>query len=86
MPSIFSLASVALDWLNENNVEGQDDSMYADMMRRMQKKDVEHAREEKKKTLKQQADGETSGLSIDLEELERIRKRQAGVQVTVEVS
>jgi hypothetical protein len=32
------------DWLRDNNVEGQDGSMYADMLRRMQLKEVETRR------------------------------------------
>lgn len=39
--SIFVVAEAVKEWLVDNNVEGQDGSMYAEMMRRMQQKQVE---------------------------------------------
>lgn len=54
------------------------------MMRRMQKKDVEEKKEIQRAAIKAFADSERSETQVDLEEQERIRKRQAGVQVTVE--
>eukprot|EP01037_Dinobryon_pediforme_P020436 gene20436-21060_t len=52
MPSIYSVAEAVKEWLTDNNIPGQDGSMYSE--------------------------------EVDLAELERIRKRQAGTQVTVE--
>lgn len=54
------------------------------MMRRMLKKDVEEKKEIQKAAIKAFADSERHDDQVDLEEQERIRKRQAGVQVTVE--
>lgn len=42
MPCIFVIAEAVKEWLQDNNVAGQDGSMYADMIRRMQQKDVEN--------------------------------------------
>jgi hypothetical protein len=57
----------------------------ADMMRRMQRQDVEDKKEQVKAAIKAAADSESKNkMQIDPEELERIRRRQAGVQVTVE--
>jgi hypothetical protein len=33
IPSIFTIAEAAREWLRDNNVAGQDGSMYADMVR-----------------------------------------------------
>jgi Flp pilus assembly protein TadB len=59
--------------------------MYAEMMRRMQQKDVEKKKIEVKKAIVQQADAEKNAtVGPDLEEEERIRKRQAGTAMSVE--
>jgi hypothetical protein len=34
MPSVFTIAEAAREWLRDNNVAGQDGSMYADMVGR----------------------------------------------------
>ncbi len=53
------------------------------MMRRMQRKDVEEKKITQRAAIKAAADSEQRDKAqIDPEELERIRKRQAGVQVT----
>ena len=58
-------------------------SLSADMMRRMQRKDVEEKKITQRAAIKAAADSEQRDKAqIDPEELERIRKRQAGVQVT----
>ena len=54
------------------------------MMRRMQKKDIQEKKIIEKAAIKAAADNETRSAQIDLEELERIRKRQAGEAVTLE--
>lgn len=83
-PAIFSITEVVKDWLLDNNVAGQDGSMYADMMRKQQQKEME---------AKKKADKAASSLAAELEnrkdiedpaEVERIRKRQAGHPVTLE--
>jgi hypothetical protein len=42
----------------DNNIAGQDGSMYADMMRRMQQKDVEKKKKEVKAAIALAADSE----------------------------
>lgn len=86
MPSIFVVAEAIKEWLVDNNVEGQDGSMYAEMMRRMQSKDVETKKKVEKAAIVAAAESELKVKSeaIDAEEEERLRKRQAGTQVTVE--
>lgn len=79
--------------------------MYAEMMRRMQQKDIEKKKKKEKAAIVSAADSEVItncatlccadfvysccsqrvGTSMDPEEEERIRKRQAGHPVTVEV-
>ena len=48
------------------------------MMRRMTQQDVQKKRVEQKAALKAQADSEYAIEEIDPEELERVRRRQAG--------
>ena len=88
-PSVFTIAEGVKDWLINNNVPGQDGSMYADMMRRMQQKETEV----KKKIVKEELiksnmlannSDENSEVAIDKEELERLRKRALGTLVTPE--
>lgn len=56
-----------------------------DMLRRMQRKDVEEKKEHVRAAIKAAADTERQNKEqVDPEELERTRRRQAGVQVTVE--
>lgn len=85
MPSIYTIAEVVREWLIDNNVAGQDGSMYADMMRRMQQKDIEKKKKEEKAAIISAADSEKMSSEVDPEEEERMRKRQAGHAVTVEV-
>ncbi|CAE7649378.1 unnamed protein product, partial [Symbiodinium microadriaticum] len=85
MPSIYTIVEAAREWLVDNNVEGQDGSMYAEMMRRMQQKDVEKKKQREKAAVISAADSEKVGSALDPEEEERIRKRQAGHPVTMEV-
>jgi len=84
MPMVYVLAELVREWLIDNNIPGQDGSMYAEMTRRMQQGDVEKRKEEEKAINKQLADSEMAELEIDPEEQERVRKRQAGIAVTVE--
>ena len=84
---IFMIAEALKDWLLDNNIAGQDGSMYAEMMKRMQLKDVKLKKEEEKAAHLAYADAEqflTRDKQTDPEEEERLRKRQAGTQVTVE--
>mmetsp|Transcript_17336 Transcript_17336/g.18075 ORF Transcript_17336/g.18075 Transcript_17336/m.18075 type:complete len:318 (+) Transcript_17336:49-1002(+) len=85
-PSIYTITEAVREWLVDNNVAGQDGSMYSDMMRRMQQKDVEKKKKEVKAAIALAADSEKSShvVEADPEELERIRKRQAGHPVTAE--
>ena len=85
MPSIFATAEAIREWLVENNVEGQDGSMYAEMMRKQSQKDVDEKRKEKKAAIARAADKENEVVEVDPVELEIIRKRQAGTPVTLEV-
>jgi hypothetical protein len=83
-PSIFVIAEAIKDWLMDNNNPGQDGSMYAEMMRRVQQKDTVEKKKEVKAAISAQADYEMRAEIIDPEETERIRKRQAGTHVTLE--
>lgn len=84
MPSIFVIAEAIKEWLADNNKPGQDGSMYAEMMRRMQAKDAVEKKKQDKAAIGAAADSEMKADIIDPEEQERIRKRQAGTQVTLE--
>lgn len=85
MPCIFSVAEGVKEWLVDNNVAGQDGSMYAEMMRKMQMKDVEAKKSTEKAAIIAAADSELkSSRAMDPEEEERLRRRQAGTQVTLE--
>lgn len=85
-PSIFSITEVVKEWLLENNIPGQDGSMYADMMRKQQQKDIENKRKQDKMASYLAADLESKKDidNITPEEMERIRKRQAGHPCTLE--
>jgi hypothetical protein len=89
-PSIFIVAEAVKDWLVANNIAGQDGSMYAQMMLRMQNKEIE---EKRKVSVKEDASKLSYALpggdyddelAIDKEEQERLRKRQAGNAVNPE--
>ena len=54
------------------------------MMRRMQKHEIQEKKAVEKAAIKAAADNESKTEEVDLEELERIRRRQAGHPVTVE--
>lgn len=54
------------------------------MMRRMQQKDLQQKKQTEKQAIKALADSEFQEDSVDPAELERIRKRQEGVAVTLE--
>lgn len=86
MPCIFTVAEAVREWLQANNLQGLDGSMYSDMMRRMQQKEVEKKNQSERAAIKLAADTEkrAGDPQIDEAELERIRKRQAGTQVTME--
>ncbi len=49
---------VSQEWLQDNNVPGQDGSMYADMIRRMQQKEVETKKKVEKAAILAAADAE----------------------------
>ena len=83
-PSVFSACEALKEWLADNNVPGQDDSMYAQMMRREQQKGLEAIKSSKRAELSKAADNEGKGESIDPEELARIRKRQEQGTVTAD--
>lgn len=68
----------------DNNNAGQDGSMYAEMMRRVQQKDAVEKKKVDKAAISAAADSEMRAEIIDPAEQERIRKRQAGTQVTME--
>ena len=84
MAMIFTIVEAIKEWLTDNNSAGQDGSMYADMMRRMQQKDVAEKKKADKAAISAAADSEMKADQNDPEEQERIRKRQAGTQVTLE--
>jgi len=85
MASMYVIAEAVREWLVDNNVQGQDGSMYAEMMRRMQQKDVEKKKIDDKKAIALLADSEKNAtVGPDREEEERIRKRQAGTAMSVE--
>uniref|UniRef100_A0A7S3GN04 RWD domain-containing protein n=1 Tax=Spumella elongata TaxID=89044 RepID=A0A7S3GN04_9STRA len=83
-PSVFAVAEAVKEWLVDNNIAGQDGSMYSEMMRRMQQKDMQQKKQTEKQAIKALADSEFQDESVDPAELERIRKRQEGTPVTVE--
>jgi hypothetical protein len=83
-PSIFVIAEAIKEWLMDNNNPGQDGSMYAEMMRRVQQKDAVEKKIVDKAAISAAADAELRADVIDPEEQERIRKRQAGTHVTME--
>jgi hypothetical protein len=64
MPSIYCIVEAAREWLVDNNVEGQDGSMYAEMMRRMQQKDVEKKKKLEKAAIVKSADSEVRALYL----------------------
>ena len=84
MPAIFTICESVKEWLQDNNIPGQDGSMYADMMRRMQQKDVEIKKKAEKAANSAAANAEIAIKIIDPEEEERLRKREAGTPVTEE--
>ena len=85
MPSIFTITELIKEWLSDNNIPGQDGSMYAEMMRRSQQKDVETKKKAEKAAIIEAAESESKDKGEqDPAELERIRKRQAGTVVTLE--
>ena len=83
-PSIFGIAEAIKDWLMDNNNPGQDGSMYAEMMRRVQQKDAVEKKKVVKAAISAAADSEMRAEIVDPAEQERIRKRQAGTQVSME--
>ena len=83
-PSVFGIAEAIKDWLMDNNNPGQDGSMYAEMMRRVQQKDAVEKKKVVKAAISAAADSEMRAEIVDPAEQERIRKRQAGTQVTME--
>jgi len=84
VPVIFTVCEALKEWLCDNNVAGQDGSMYSEMLRREQKKDTDQRRKDEKKAISLAADSELAKEAVDPEEEERIRRRQAGQPVTVE--
>ena len=85
MPSIFVVCEAIREWCQDNNLPGQDGSMYAQMMRRTQLKEVEVRKKEERASLVAMAESERSSYEERTpEELERIRRRQAGTPVTAE--
>lgn len=86
MPAIYVIVEAIRGWLQDNNTAGQDGSMYADMVRRMQQKTVETKKKAEKAAIVAAAEAEESSNlpQVDPEEEERIRKRQCGTAVTVE--
>ena len=84
MASLFTVIESVREWLVDNNVAGQDGSMYADMMRRMNEKGTKEKKAAEKKAVAIAADSEGLEEEIDPEELERIRRRQTGTPVTPE--
>ena len=84
MPSIYMVTESIRGWLLDNNVPGQDGSMYAEMMRKAQQKELEAKKREERAALASQADKEKNAEEMTPEEKERLRRRQAGTPVTVE--
>ena len=86
MPSIFTIAEALKEWLLDNNVEGQDGSMYGEMLRRMQEKEMKLKKQVEKAAVGAAADYELriGTEELDREEEERLRRRQAGTQVSVD--
>lgn len=58
MPCIYIITEAIRTWLQDNNVSGQDGSMYADMMRRMQQGTVETKKRAKKAAIIAEAEAE----------------------------
>lgn len=58
MPSIYIIAEAIRAWLQDNNVQGQDGSMYADMMRRMQQGSAETKRRAERAAIIAEAEAE----------------------------
>ncbi len=83
-PSIFMIVENVKDWLLDNNFVGQDGSMYADMLRTQQQKDIEIKKKAERIANAVAAEQENNKNSENPEELERIRKRQAGHPVTID--
>lgn len=83
-PSIFSISEVVKEWLQDHNLPGQDGSMYADMMRKQNEKVIETKKKADKVATLMAAEMDNRKDEESPEELERIRKRQAGHPVTLE--
>lgn len=83
-PSVYNVAIAVQEWLSENNTPGSDGSMYAEMLRREQKKEVGEKKKAYKAAVKLAADSETRDPLVDKAELERQQRRQAGHPVTRE--
>ena len=64
MPSIFTIAEAVREWLVDNNIAGQDGSMYADMMRRMVQKGADVKKKEIKMAIAQAADSEVQAVRM----------------------
>jgi hypothetical protein len=84
MPCVFTIAEAVREWMVDNNNSGQDGSMYAEMMQRVNEKGNEQKKAEVRKATAVAADAEGVEEEVTHEELERIRKRQAGEAVTVD--
>ena len=67
MPSVFVIAEAIKEWLADNNKPGQDGSMYAEMMRRMQAKDAVEKKKQDKAAVGAAADSEMKADIIDPE-------------------
>eukprot|EP01035_Chromulina_nebulosa_P022622 gene22622-29293_t len=82
--SVFMICDTLKEYLYENNIV-QDDSMYADMQRRLQQNIIKQNKENLINISKQLADTELSNdQQVDPEEQERIKRREAGTPVTIE--
>ena len=81
-PSIYMVSETVKEWLLDNNAPGQDGSMYADMLRRQQQKDVEIKKKIEKSEIMKAAEQENNQDKPG--ELEKIRKHQQGNPVTLE--
>jgi hypothetical protein len=58
MPAIYVIVEAIRGWLQDNNTAGQDGSMYADMVRRMQQKTVETKKKAEKAAIVAAAEAE----------------------------
>ena len=67
--STFAVAEAVREWLVDNNVAGQDGSMYAETMRKQSQKDVDEKRKEKKAAIARAADKENEVVEVDPVEL-----------------